>query len=133
MTTRRPVIPRALVIEDDSVLCAAICGALKDAGYDTVGCADLASARAAIREIMPHVIVLDLSLGADFGGELLEELAREEQQPQVIVCSAFPLASLVAARFSVRCVNKPFDLDRLLAEIDDALRERRSRDRAQSA
>lgn len=130
---RRPAIKRALVVEDDQVLCGAICGALSDAGFDTVGCADLGAARASIQQLMPHVIVLDLSLGPEFGGELLEELAREERQPEVIVCSAFPLATLVAARFSVRCVNKPFDLQRLLDEIEDALGQRRARDRAQSA
>lgn len=68
--------------------------------------------------------MLDLSLGGEFGGALLEELAQLDDAPAVVICSAFTLAPLVAARFSVPCVKKPLDLDVLIREVQRAVDQR---------
>ncbi len=124
MSTRRAVLTPTLVVEDDPVLRGAICGALEDAGYQALGCADLACARAMIARVQPAVVVLDLSLDGEFGGDLLAELAAHDDVPAVVVCSAFGLASMVAARFSAPCLQKPFDIDKLIAAVEHAVSER---------
>jgi len=92
----------------------AIIGALGDAGFGPFGVADLAGARAALAREPPALVVLDLSLSGDFGADLLIELAAREDPPCVLVCSAFPLAEMVAARFNVELLRKPFEIDQLV-------------------
>jgi DNA-binding response OmpR family regulator len=123
MSTRRPKMSPALLVEDDAVLRGAIRGALEDAGFHPVECADLTTARSAIARLRPSVVVLDLALGPEFGGELLEELSTQPDAPPVVICSAFGLASLLGARYSIPCVPKPFDIDTLLAEVTRAVEE----------
>lgn len=115
-----PGLP-VLLLEDDEVLCDAIRGALEDAGYEPVVCSALAEARAAIKRVRPAVAVVDLSLPGEFGADLLEELAQDENAPAAVVCSAFSLAELIAARYRIPCVRKPFELDALLATIEQAV------------
>lgn len=130
MTAPRPAAP-TLIVEDDLVLRKALAGALDDAGLSPIECADLSTARAAIERMQPRVVVLDLSLDGEFGGDLLEELASRDDAPPVVVCSAFGLATMLAARFSVPCVRKPFELDALVSAVESAIanqrRPRRSR------
>ncbi len=130
MSHRRPALSPTLVLEDDLVLRKAIAGALEDAGFYPIECADLKTARAAIDRMKPSVVVLDLSLEGEFGGDLLEELARAEDAPAVLVCSAFGLANLVAARFSVPWIGKPFELEALVQAVEDAVVEKRRPHRA---
>jgi two-component system, NtrC family, response regulator AtoC len=125
MSHRRSALTPTLVVEDDAVLRAAIAGALEDAGFHPVECADLTTARAAITRMRPSVVVLDLSLEGEFGGDLLEELAKDDDPPAVVVCSAFRLAHMVAARFSVPCVEKPFEIDVLVKTVEAAHIDRR--------
>lgn len=110
-----PGAPRSvLVVEDDPVIREVIVGALADAGFGPFGVSDLGSARTALREQKPVLVVLDLSLDGDFGAELLHEMCAEPHAPCVLVCSAFPLANVIAARFNVELLRKPFDLDELV-------------------
>lgn len=133
MSTRRQALTPTLIVEDDLVLRSAIRGALEDAGFHPVECADLTAARVAIDRARPQVVVLDLALGDEFGAELLEELAARDDAPAVVVCSAFGLAHLVAARYSVPFVPKPFDLDLLVREVERAIDEKRSPRKQQTA
>lgn len=117
-------VMQALVVEDDEVLRRTIADVLGEVGYQTCECETLDEARHAISVTDPLVVILDLSLQRDFGADLLDELAARENAPAVVVCSAFPLAQLVAARHGVPCVPKPFDVDHLLAVVERAARER---------
>lgn len=126
MSTARLAITPTLVVEDDPVLRGAIRGALEDAGFHPIECADLQTARERLARANPAVIVLDLGLGQDFGADLLEELASRENAPAVVVCSAFGLAGLIAERYAVPCVQKPFDLETLVREVERAVEQRLS-------
>lgn len=123
MSTRRQALTPTLVVEDDVVIRGAIRGALEDAGFHPIECADLGRARAAIERVRPAVVVLDLALGDEFGTDLLDELAAREEAPAVVICSAFGLANLIAARYSVPYVRKPFELDTLVREVERAIDE----------
>lgn len=133
MSTRRQALTPTLLVEDDKVIRDAICGALEDAGFHPIECADLSTARAAIARVRPSVIVLDLALGDEFGADLLEELAGHAAPPAVVICSAFGLAHLIAARYSVPYVKKPFEIDTLLREVERAVDEQLVPRRQQTA
>ncbi len=114
---------RALIVEDDQILCNAIRGALEDAGYASTTCTALSEARREIARSKPSVVVVDLSLPGEFGADLLEELASRDDSPAAVVCSAFSLAELIAARYRIPCVRKPFELDQLLDAVGRAVNE----------
>jgi DNA-binding response OmpR family regulator len=114
--------PRSvLVVEDEVVMRDVIVGALSDAGFGPFGVSDLAGARSVLARETPALIVLDLSLDGDFGAELLAELATRPEPPCVLVCSAFPLANVIAARFNVELLRKPFEIDQLVFAASRAL------------
>lgn len=98
-----------------------IASALEDEGYHPVTCMTLEMARTALERVNVSVVVLDLSLGPDFATALLDELAAREDAPAVVVCSGFPLAEMVAARYGLTAVRKPFELTTLLAAVDRAV------------
>jgi DNA-binding response OmpR family regulator len=126
MRTSSACGPRSvLVVEDEPVMRDVIIGALSDAGFGPIGVADLTDARAALTGDSPALIVLDLSLSGDFGADLLAELAAREDPPCVLVCSAFPLAEMVAARFNVEVLRKPFDIDELVFAASRAVADGR--------
>lgn len=102
-----------------------IVGALADAGFGPFGVSDLAHAREVLARERPALMVLDLSLNGDFGAELLEELCGRSDAPCVLVCSAFPLANVIAARFNVELLRKPFEIDQLVFGASRALQHGR--------
>lgn len=114
--------PRSvLVVEDEPVMRDVIVGALSDAGFGPFGVSDLHSARSVLARERPSLVVLDLSLDGDFGAELLAEMAGRPEAPCVLVCSAFPLANVIAARFNVELLRKPFEIDQLVFAASRAL------------
>lgn len=98
-----------------------IVGALTDAGFGPFGVSDLAHAREVLARVKPALMVLDLSLNGDFGADLLAELCGRPDAPCVVVCSAFPLANVIAARFNVELLRKPFEIDQLVFAASRAL------------
>jgi len=114
-----------LIVEDDLVLREAITGAFEDAGFGPIGVATLDDARARIRRDPPGVLVLDLTLEGEFGADLLVELADEINAPPTVICSAFGLAGMIAARYGIELVRKPFELDDLVAAATRAQRDSR--------
>jgi len=115
--TRTDGPPKALIVEDDELLATAIAGLLEDEGYATTITPTLAEARAALTRSKPHVLILDLTLPDAFGGDLLHELAEDENAPPTVLVTTFPLARMLAARHEVELVMKPFVLDDLLNGI----------------
>lgn len=102
-----------------------IVGALSDSGFGPFGVSDLASARTVLLRERPSLMVLDLSLDGDFGADLLTDLASRDDSPCVLVCSAFPLANVIAARFNVELLKKPFEIDQLVFAASRALQNGR--------
>jgi DNA-binding NtrC family response regulator len=86
---------------------------------------NLTEARVYLAVAMPDVMILDLNLEGEFGGDLLAELATLREAPATVLVSAYPFAGLVAQRYGVELVRKPFGLDELDAAIDRARKERR--------
>lgn len=124
MVTGRHARATALIVEDDEVMCAAISGAVEDIGLHATSCVSLFEAETAIAESRPDVVILDLTLSSEFGGDLLESLATRYEAPPVVVCSGFALAPIVAARYGIPCVRKPFELEELLKAIRTAMQQK---------
>lgn len=121
----RAVAGTALVVEDDPVLGPTMVELLNDLGFIARSARTVAEAREQLRSFTYDVLVLDLTLPDEFGGDLLGELADHPTAPVTVVVSAFALASMVARRHDVPLITKPFDLDTLAEAIATARREAR--------
>lgn len=119
-----------LVVEDEPLLRTAYSSVLEDEGYVVVSVDSLASARAAIAQYNPSIMVLDLTLGAGFATDLLHELAVVARAPTTVIVSAFPLAPMIAGQFGVEVLRKPFDLGELIERVEQAHRDNRRPRRA---
>jgi len=113
----------ALVVEDDEAMGTAIADALDDRGWNVVVVDTLAAARDTIARSHPALLVLDLTLKDEFGATLLDELAGRDDAPATVIVSGFGLAPLVAARFEVELVNKPFAVDAFIDAVERANRD----------
>jgi DNA-binding response OmpR family regulator len=125
----RSVAP-VLVVEDDPVMSRTLSAALIDEGYVVVTADTLSAARATLERARPSVMILDLTLPDNFGGDLLHELADVPDAPPTVILSVFHLASMVADRYGVELVRKPFEMDTLMAAIRRALDQQRRPSRA---
>lgn len=83
---------RVLIVDDHPVVRLGLTLALERAGgFEVCGEAgDVAAARAAVAELRPEFLVLDLALGGRDGIELLRELAAAQPGLRVLVFSAQP-------------------------------------------
>ena len=111
-----------MVVEDDDAIRDAVCELLRDESFEVLGAADLGAAREALVAWKPEVIVLDHLLGDGCSDDLLEELADVEGSPRVVLVSGSSRAPAAAWRYSIPCVFKPFDFERLLGALEEARR-----------
>lgn len=109
------------MVEDDADLRAEIAEALTESGWLVVACGTADCGRVAMGIGTLGVMVLDLTLPDQFGGELLEELTQREDAPPTVIASGFSLAGLVGEKYGLEVVTKPFNLDQLLAAVDRAV------------
>ncbi len=84
---------RVYLVDDHAMVRQGLRALLSEAGHDVVGdSGDLTEALAALQHLAPDVVLVDLSLGARSGMELLTELQRRRlpTRPLVLTMSAQP-------------------------------------------
>lgn len=82
--------PLAFIIEDHDMLSSLFEEAMNEAGYETEVALDGEKASLRLKEITPHLILLDLHLPHKSGAELLKEIRAEPRfdDTRIIVASA---------------------------------------------
>lgn len=125
----RSVAP-ILLVEDDATLSRTVASALIDEGYLVVTANTLAAARTALERSSPTALILDLTLPDSFGADLLADLATADHAPPTVILSVFHLAPLIAERYDVELVRKPFEIDALVAAVKRAVERQRRPKRA---
>ena len=112
--------PRVLIVDDSLTVRMDIGEALQAAGFDTVLCSDLASAREALARERPVLIVLDILLPDGDGLDFLKEL---RSSPSTVRIPVLLLSSEAEVKNRVRgigagaeeYVGKPYDLEQVVA------------------
>jgi PAS domain S-box-containing protein len=112
--------PRVLIVDDSLTVRMDIGEVLQSAGFDTVLCADLRSAREALALEGSVLIVLDILLPDGDGLDFLEEL---RSSPATVQIPVLLLSTEADAKNSVRgmgagadeYIGKPYDLGSLVA------------------
>lgn len=135
---------RILIVEDEGVFARAVAKRLARVGYDCLVAGDLRSARGAVNDRVPDLILLDMRLPDGSGLDFLAWLREQHgDAAAVLVLSAFGELEDAVAAMKLNAsdyLKKPIDLDELQVNVEKVLaREEvakeltraRSRERAQ--
>ena len=129
--------PRALIVDDDPVVCESLAAVLGSHGYDAVAVSDAPRALDALADAQRHdvrnparpfgVVLTDLTLPGDMdGSRLLECVRKEHPEVVVIVLTAYgTIESAVRAikRGAFDYLTHPLVEDELLTLLDKAARQ----------
>ena len=111
-----------LVVEDDRIVREAILLFLRDRGIDARGAESCFDARRKIALYRPKVLITDLNMKEEYGGELLEEKLVPHEK--TIVLSAGSLSDGINDAYpEVLVMRKPIEPDHLLLEVLRRLRQ----------
>lgn len=115
---------RILVVDDDSSILALVCSLLRDVGYDVTGVSDATEGLRLVQSSVPDLIVLDMRMPKMDGWQFSRELAERKIEVPIVVMTAAQDARRWAQEIgAVGYVEKPFDIDRLLDEVQRVLSE----------
>jgi DNA-binding NtrC family response regulator len=116
------VRPRIAIVDDDPGQRQLLANALERAGYDTVRCEDGPRGLEAAAEA--SLMLLDVRMPGMSGLEVLEKVKKDRPQLPVILLTAYiDVRDAVNAmkQGALDYLEKPVDLDELIAAVDDAL------------
>ncbi|NRF68127.1 response regulator [Aquincola sp. S2] len=122
--------PSALIVDDSLTVRMDLVEGFEAAGFRVTGCADLASARAALAAAPADVVVLDLLLPDGDGIELLRELRADPARAAAVVLMLSSEAEVADRVRGLRTgadeyVGKPYDRPAVVARAQQLLRSRR--------
>ena len=118
---------RVLAIDDNDDLLDLLRDVFADEGYDYVACSRPRDAYQTARSNTPDLVLLDIMMPAMNGWEVLNLLVLDRRLrhiPVVLMTAAVADAERRLAKLGlpdVSILGKPFDVDRLLAHVGDAL------------
>jgi DNA-binding NarL/FixJ family response regulator len=122
---------RVVVVEDDPVLASLIRELLTTEGYQVFVHGRAADAHLLVRNVRPRVVLLDLRLAedaglAESGWQVLDRLVLDPATRDIpVILASGAVESIEAHRpallpqHGVRVLLKPYDLDRLVAALDE--------------
>lgn len=117
------MIKRVVVIEHDSEILNIVNYILTERGYHVIPFQTQESVFEKIKEIQPDGILLDIISPSDAGVKLCRILRETEKTKHipVIVLSTHPKATAVKGVCADEVLSKPFDIDELVAAVDQQL------------
>ena len=112
--------PRILIVDDSLTVRMDLGEALQSAGFDTVLCTDICSAREALAHERAALVVLDILLSDGSGLDILKELRRSPataQVPVLLLSTVDEVKNRVQTMNagSVEFIGKPYDLGEVVA------------------
>jgi DNA-binding response OmpR family regulator len=128
--------PRILVIEDEEDLAALVKVNLELAGYEVETARDGAAGLTSIRDAAPDLVLLDVMMPVLDGWSVLRAV---KEDPALLDVPVVMLTALSEERDIIRghlqgavqYVTKPFEMRRLLAAVEEGLREPDDEERRQ--
>jgi len=114
---------RVLVVDDESAQRNIVCSILKSAGHAIYEAASVDDALQQLTENRPDVVLTDLKMPGKSGITLVEEVARMQEPPEIVVITAFgTVETAVRAMRSgaYDYLNKPLEREELLLVVERA-------------
>jgi CheY-like chemotaxis protein len=123
-------VARILAVDDEPDLLLLLEATLRRAGHDVIAATTGEAAVAAVRDLRPALVVLDLALPGADGWSVLAQLRAHEcehvRATPVVMLTATNAAEAQARgaiEGAVCWLTKPVSVDRVLGAVEDALRE----------
>ncbi len=116
-----------LVVDDDKDVCMLLEDALETAGYNVTAINNPELAAPTLKDGSFQLVVLDLNMPGKSGLEVLEEIRAHDAEIGVVICTGYPSVETAAAAMRLGgtdYVQKPFNLDRFLTAIRNAVEKR---------
>jgi DNA-binding response OmpR family regulator len=120
-----PKTKAIIIVEDDVEIAELIKQTLNDEpDYQAVAVHDGTRALQLMRSLKSCVVLLDVMLPDKSGFQIYDEMQQDAalQEVPVIFCTAGEHTSEFKRRNIKRIIRKPFDLDELVAQVDDVCR-----------
>ncbi len=121
-TRTKPTL--ALIVEDDPATRALETDVLEEGGFNVLQARNGEDALRLAQERRPGVVLLDIALPSASGFDVLQTLKGRpttSQIPVVLVSAYADLVEDCERRGADACVQKPFDVDGLLARVRGVL------------
>jgi nitrogen regulation protein NR(I) len=115
---------KVLVVDDEESVRYSFRKTLREPTYSVVGAADGREALEAVQREQPDLVILDIQMPGMSGLEVLEHLKRIAPKLPVLVITAHGDSDRVISAMkhgAFEYIEKPFDIPRMKALIDDAL------------
>jgi len=123
--------PTAFVVDDEPQVRALVSNVLANAGFKPMQCSSSAEVEAALRDVIPQAIILDLSLGDSDAIEVLRMLSGMHFQGDVLLISGHDEATLeevhnIGERRGINMLEplrKPFRIGQLRERLETVRRD----------
>jgi DNA-binding NtrC family response regulator len=112
----KATLRRILVVDDDPLLVELLSDYFTSEGYSVMPAATAEAALAAVRQVRPDVVLLDIGLPDGDGFDVLRHIRRYDPTIGVIMLTGHRNVGLARASIqmgAIDCVFKPIDLDRI--------------------
>lgn len=115
---------RVFVVEDDPVICGAICANMESWGFEAKAAEDFGNVMSEFAAFEPQLVLLDISLPRFSGYHWCAEIRKVSKVPVMFISSASDNMNIVMAMNmgADDFIAKPFDLEVLTAKVQALLR-----------
>jgi CheY-like chemotaxis protein len=113
---------KILIIDDDPNIVTYLLDLFGDNGYETCSALDGSEAMDVVKTEKPDLITLDLEMPEEWGPRFYRRLMKEEEFRKIPV---IVISGLTGGKYAIQkafaSITKPFDRDKLLGTVKDAI------------
>lgn len=116
---------RILIVDDEEDICSMLSDFLNDSGYETFKAATGMEALRYVKEVRPHLILLDIRMPEISGIEILRQVRTIDQSVGVIMITGYHDVEIAQEALKLGAcdfVTKPIDMNYLETSIKTKLK-----------
>ncbi len=116
--------PTILIVEDDAILCEALCDTLSLSGYDVLAAGDGQHALELLDKNSVQMVVSDVQMQPMDGQELLKRIKAKQPNLPIVLATAYGTIQSAVAAMQLGAsdyIVKPFEVDTLVSMVEQFL------------
>ncbi len=120
----QPMLPRILIVEDDTAFREIVCEVLRNAGYRVKGARSLEKAAKRLSKHKFDLVLTDVHSGQESGFEVLQVTRHTRPDAKIILMSGHGNPEIVQQALNsgaARFLSKPFRVSELLQAVQELL------------
>ncbi|WP_028326056.1 DVU0259 family response regulator domain-containing protein [Desulfatirhabdium butyrativorans] len=112
---------KIMVIDDDPIIVSYLETLFQDNGYETCTASDGLQAMEVVQRERPDLITLDLEMPNEWGSRFYRKLTKDAELRKIPIIVITGLAGQHAVKDAIAYIHKPFDRDKLLGIVKQAI------------